>query len=174
MLSTKWGSTIEEVINVCMGSGWDNGLKAKQELAIEFGVRRVHADYCVSFLTRLKAILSSISPTILGAQVLDSIWERSPLLDKRPKVKNIRKIGHFVEKDSCLSVSECVKKEKQIRGDPPKIDFKQQPSHRWGRTRTTPSRLDHNKNATHSQQVTSHKSQSQVNSTTGADETSLL
>jgi hypothetical protein len=45
-------------------------------------------------------------------------------------VKNIRKIGHFVEKDSCLSVSECVKKEKQIRGDPPKIDFKQQPSHR--------------------------------------------
>ena len=62
---------------------------AKQELAIEFRVRRVHADYCVSiFDTIAKAIL----PSILGAQYS----ERSPLLDKRPKEENIRDLDGWV------------------------------------------------------------------------------
>jgi hypothetical protein len=37
------------------GHGEIMGLKAKQELAFEFGFRRVHADYCVSIFDTVES-----------------------------------------------------------------------------------------------------------------------
>ncbi len=104
------------------GHGEIMGLKAKQSQLLSLGLACVHVDYCDSIFDTIECDFAvNLAPqyTAHKCQILNEREVRYwPKEAKRGL--NIGELALFFEKYSCLSVSECVKKEKQIRGDPPK------------------------------------------------------
>ncbi len=74
------------------GHGEITGLKARQELAFEFGVWRVHVDYCVSILYTIESDFGGQLAPQYTAHKCQILSERE-VRYQSPKEENIQDLG---------------------------------------------------------------------------------